>query len=94
MGKPTICIGQNKSADQLRGNPEADQHRQFHNTQSRIHLLLKSKLSSFQPFSVTIKPALCQTRSEPQIVCFLMHRLILDVIAYSSAYSQFHEKFT
>ena len=25
MGKPTIGIGENKDADQLRGNPEADQ---------------------------------------------------------------------
>ena len=25
MGKPTICIGENKGADQLRGNCEADQ---------------------------------------------------------------------
>ena len=25
MGKPTICIGENKDADQLRGNREADQ---------------------------------------------------------------------
>ena len=25
MGKPTICIGENKGADQLRGNREADQ---------------------------------------------------------------------
>ena len=25
MGKPTICIGKNKDADQLRGNREADQ---------------------------------------------------------------------
>ena len=24
MGKPTICIGENKGADQLRGNHEAD----------------------------------------------------------------------
>ena len=24
MGKPTICIGENKGADQLRGNREAD----------------------------------------------------------------------
>ena len=28
MGKPTICIGENKGADQLRSNCEADQ-RQF-----------------------------------------------------------------
>ena len=26
MGKPTICIGKNTDADQLRGNREADQH--------------------------------------------------------------------
>ena len=26
MGKPTICIGENKGADQLRSNCEADQH--------------------------------------------------------------------
>ena len=25
MGKPTICISENKDADQLRGNREADQ---------------------------------------------------------------------
>ena len=25
MRKPTICIGENKDADQLRGNLEADQ---------------------------------------------------------------------
>ena len=25
MGKPTICIGEFKGADQLRGNREADQ---------------------------------------------------------------------
>ena len=25
MGKPTICLGENKGADQLRGNREADQ---------------------------------------------------------------------
>ena len=25
MGKPAICLGENKGADQLRGNREADQ---------------------------------------------------------------------
>ena len=27
MGKPTVCIGENKGADQLRSNCEADQRR-------------------------------------------------------------------
>ena len=29
MGKPTICIGENKGADQLRSNCEADQRSAF-----------------------------------------------------------------
>ena len=41
MGKPTICIGENKDADQLRGNREADQRLCFRYSDSTIHLLLK-----------------------------------------------------
>ena len=47
MGKPTICIGENKDADQLRGNHEADQRLCFRFTDSTIPLLSKSKISSF-----------------------------------------------
>ena len=47
MGKPTICIGENKDADQLRGNREADQRLCFHYSDSTIPLLLKSEISSF-----------------------------------------------
>ena len=46
MRKPTICIGENKAADQLRGNREADQRLCFRYTDSTIPLLLKSKISS------------------------------------------------
>ena len=46
MGKPTICIGENKDADQLRGNREADQRLCFRYSDSTILLLLKSKISS------------------------------------------------
>ena len=48
MGKPTICIGEiceNKDADQLRGNREADQRLCFRNSDSTIPLLLKSEIS-------------------------------------------------
>ena len=45
--KPTICIGENKDADQLRGNREADQRLCFRYSDSTIPLLLKSKISSF-----------------------------------------------
>ena len=46
MGKPTICIGENKDADQLRGNCEADQRLCFRYTDSTIPLLLKSEIST------------------------------------------------
>ena len=42
MGKPTICIGENKEADQLR-----DQRLCFRYSDSTIPLLLKSEISSF-----------------------------------------------
>ena len=47
MRKTTICIGENKDADQLRGNREADQRLCFHYSDSTIPLLLKSEISSF-----------------------------------------------
>ena len=47
IGKPTICIGENKDADQLRGNREADQRLCFRYSDSTIPLLLKSDISSF-----------------------------------------------
>ena len=47
MGKPTICICENKDADQLRGNREADQRLCFRYSDSTISLLSKCKLSGF-----------------------------------------------
>ena len=47
MGKPTIYIGENKDADQLRGNREADQRLCFRYMDSTFSLLLKSEISSF-----------------------------------------------
>ena len=47
MGKPTICICENKGADQLRGNREADQRLCFRYTDSAFSLLLKSEISNF-----------------------------------------------
>ena len=41
MGKPTFCISENKGADQLRGNSEADQRLYFRYSDSTISLLLK-----------------------------------------------------
>ena len=47
MEKPTICIGENKGADQLRGNREADQRLCFRYSDSTVPLLLKSQILRF-----------------------------------------------
>ena len=49
MGKPTICIGENKGADQLRGNreAEADQRLCFRYSDSTFPPLLNYKISGF-----------------------------------------------
>ena len=43
--KPAFCICENKDADQLRGNREADQRLCFRYTDSTIPLLSKSEIS-------------------------------------------------
>ena len=70
MGKLTICIGENKGADQLRGNREADQRLCFRYTDSTISPQLKSKILNLQPSSVTVQPDLCQTCSETTLLVF------------------------
>ena len=46
MRKPVLCICENKDADQLRGNREADQRLCFRHMDSTIPLLSKSEISS------------------------------------------------
>ena len=70
VGKPTICIGENKGADQLRGNREADQRLCFRYSDSTIPLLLKSEISSLLLFSVTVQVGLCRTCSETRLLVF------------------------
>ena len=74
--KPTICMGENKDADQLRGNREADQRLCFRYTDSTFPPLLIPKFSRFWVSSVAVQAGLCWTWSETQIVGFVMHRLI------------------
>ena len=80
MRKPTICMGENKDADQLRGNREADQRLCFRYTDSTFPPLLIPKFSRFSVSSVTIQAGLCWTWSETQIVGFVMHRLSHSII--------------
>ena len=61
MRKPTFCICENKDADQLRGNREADQRLCFRYIDSTIPLFSSSK---------AVQPGLCLTRSETRMLVF------------------------
>ena len=78
MRKPDFCICENKDADQLRGNREADQRLCFRYTDSTIPLLPTSEISSLWPSSVVVQPGLCRYRSEPPKTGFLTTRLISE----------------
>ena len=78
MGKPTICIGENKGADQLRSNCEADQRLCFRYMDSTIPLLSKSKISHLQPSSVLVQLGLCQTWSETTLFFHQVAHLVLS----------------
>ena len=66
--KPTFCICENKDADQLRGNREADQRLFFRYIYSTIPLLSKSEIPSLYPSFVAVQPGLCETRSETRML--------------------------
>ena len=76
MQKTAFCICENKDANQLRGNREADPRLCFRYTDSTIPLLPKSEISSLQPSSVVVQPGLCGTWSEILKTGFLATRLI------------------
>ena len=71
MGKPTIFIGENKGADQLRGDREADQRLCFRYSDSTIPLLLKSEISSFSLFSVLVQAVCVEPVRKPH--CWFSH---------------------
>ena len=75
MRKREFCICENKDADQLRGNREADQRLCFRYTDSTIPLLPKYEISSLQPSSVVVQPGLCRTWSETPKTGFPRTRL-------------------
>ena len=80
MRKPAFCICENKDADQLRGNREADQRLCFRYMDSTIPLLPESEISSFYPSSVTVQTGLCWTWSETLKTGFLTTRLICFIV--------------
>ena len=81
--KPALCICENKDADQLRGNREADQRLCFRYIDITIPLLSEYKISSLYPSSVGVQPGLCRTWSEIPRTAFLTTRLIYTMYIYS-----------
>ena len=71
MGKPTICIGENKDADQRRGNREADQRLCFRYSDSTIPLLLKFEASS--SFLCLYRPVCVRPVRKPH--CWFSHEM-------------------
>ena len=82
--KPACCICENKDADQLRGNRQADQRLCFRYADSTISLLRKYEISSLQPSTVAVQPGLCGTWSETPKTGFLTTKLM-----YCDLYSCF-----
>ena len=90
MRKPDFCLGENKGADQLRGNREADQRLCFRYSDSTIPLLLKSEISSFYLFSELVQAGLCRTCSETPKTGFLASRLKCNSLTYTDVYNRAH----
>ena len=80
MRKPTICICENKDADQLRGNREADQRLCFRYTDSTMSLLLKSEVVFFDYRLVCVGPV-----RNPN--CWFSHAQARLKVSYSSNFS-------
>ena len=59
MRKPAFCICENKDADQLHGNREADQRLCFHYIDSTIPLLPTYEISSLKPTCEVVSYPVC-----------------------------------
>ena len=70
MRKAAFCICENKVADQLRGDREANQRLCIRYLDSTVPLLSKSEISSLYPSSVAAQSGLCRTRSETRMLVF------------------------
>ena len=70
MRKLAFFICENKDADQLRGNSEANQRPCFRYIDSTIPLFPLYEISSLLSSSVAVQPSLCRTRAETRMFVF------------------------
>ena len=89
MRKPAFCICENKDADQLRGNREADQRLCFRYIDSTIPLLPKSEISSLQLSCVAVQPGCVGPDRNPEDR--FSHNLT-RLILLTKAMLKFHER--
>ena len=82
MGKPTICLGENKGADQLRSNCEADQRLCFRYTDSTVPLLLKDVVWDIFVFALGNTPGFHLIRAKVCSVFKLKFALNIPYYVY------------
>ena len=70
MRKTTFCICENKDADQLRGNREADQRFCFRYIDRLVVRSLYFLYPKFEASSHLVQSGLCRTRSETRTLVF------------------------
>ena len=66
MRKPDFCLCENKGADQLRSNFEADQRLCFRYMDSTISLLLKTEISTSRLFLKLYRPVCVRPGRKPR----------------------------
>ena len=85
MGKPTICIGENKDADQLRGNREADHAFVFATRIVQFLFYLNPKLQASNSFLCLYRLVCVRPVQKPH--CWFSHeaaQLILRLFSEGS----------
>ena len=80
MRKPAFCKCENKDADQLRGNREADQRLCFRYIDRTIPLP-KSEFSSLQSSSVVVQSGLCGPGRTPRSRIFTTRLIYIDFLS-------------
>ena len=80
MGKPTICIGENKDADQLRGNREADHAFVFATRIEQFLFYLNPKFQAFSSFLCLYRSVCVGPVRKPH--CWFSHEMAQIMVAY------------
>ena len=70
MRKPTICLCENKDADQLRGNREADQRLCFRYTDSTFPFFLNPKFQASSNLLCLYSPVCVGPGQKPKLLVF------------------------